>query len=56
MLEEYSLMIRNEQIKLSLATIHKALTRLEVPLVRTKRFCYEMNLPSKRTQMDVTKN
>lgn len=53
-------LIRNEQIKLSLATIHKALQEIDAkPLVRTKRSKkvkrYAMPLPGARVQMDVTK-
>jgi len=53
-------LIRNEDTKLSLATIHKALKKLNVePLVRTKRskkpIRYAMDLPGERVQMDVMK-
>ena len=53
-------LIRNDQIRLSLATIHKVLHKLNFkPLVRTKRSKhiqrYEMDLPGERVQMDVTK-
>jgi transposase InsO family protein len=53
-------LIRNDNIKLSLATIHKALERLNVkPLVRTKRTKqikrYSKSIPGQRMQMDVTK-
>lgn len=53
-------LIRNEDTKLSLATIHKALKKLNVePLVRTKRskkpIRYAMDLSGERVQMDVMK-
>ena len=53
-------LLRNQTISLSLATIHKALIKLDAaPLVRTKRSKrvkrYEMNLPGERVQMDVMK-
>lgn len=53
-------LFRNDEVKLSLATIHKALQRLEVkPLIRTKRTRkfkrYSKSIPGQRVQMDVTK-
>lgn len=53
-------LLRNENIKLSVSIIHKALKKLEVkPIVRTKRSKkfkrYSKNIPGERFQMDVTK-
>lgn len=53
-------LIRNDEVKLSLATIHKALQKLEVkPLIkikRTRKFKrYSKEIPGQRVQMDVTK-
>lgn len=53
-------LIRNESLQLSLATIHKALHKIDAkPLIRPKKRKqvkrYEMEIPGQRIQMDVTK-
>ena len=53
-------LLRNENVQLSLAVIHKALKEFEVKLIvrtkRSKKFKrYSKDIPGERFQMDVTK-